>query len=107
MNDLRWNPYTARRIARRVMKFAVPLAIVFLLVIPVLITGMGCKRETGVPGYESYVIRRPWGGKTTFVQTLRGVESTPLRARRSTFSTTWPRPWTCGPNATSRSSASR
>ncbi len=78
MNDLRWNPYTARRIARRVMKFAVPLAIVFLLLIPVLLTGIGCKRETGVPGYESYVIRRPWGGKTTFVQTLRGVESTPL-----------------------------
>jgi hypothetical protein len=38
----------------------------------------GCGRETGKPGYESYIVRKPLGGKTTFVETLHGVESTAL-----------------------------
>ncbi|NQT86435.1 hypothetical protein HQ560_06695 [bacterium] len=36
------------------------------------------KRQTGKPGFETYVVRKPWGGRTTYVQTLKGVESTPL-----------------------------
>lgn len=78
MSDFRFYSYRLQRKLRRLAKFIVPLAIVFILVVPALLRGLGCKRETGVPGHESYVVRRPWGGKTTFVQTLRGVESTPL-----------------------------
>jgi len=39
---------------------------------------VSCKRQTGNPGHESYVVRKPWGGKTTYIQTLHGIESTPL-----------------------------
>jgi len=70
--------YDLERVARRVGKFAVPLVILVVLVVPAALKGFGCKRETGVPGHESYIVRKPWGGKTTFVQTLHGIESTPL-----------------------------
>jgi hypothetical protein len=38
----------------------------------------GCGRETGKPGHETYIVRKPWGGQTTYVETLQGVESTAL-----------------------------
>lgn len=47
-------------------------AIAFLVAIA------GCGRETGTPGFETYIVRKPWGGKTEYVQTLHGVESTAL-----------------------------
>ena len=43
-----------------------------------LVATAGCGRETGTPGFETYIVRKPWGGKTTYVQTLHGVESTAL-----------------------------
>jgi len=38
----------------------------------------GCGRVSGEPGMETVVVRRPIGGKTTFLTTLRNVESTGL-----------------------------
>jgi len=70
--------YRAQQVAKRLVRFAIPLAIVLVLVLPALLKGFGCKRETGVPGHETYVVRKPWGGRTTYVQTLHGIESTPL-----------------------------
>jgi hypothetical protein len=47
-------------------------------VIVALVVAAQCKRHTGTPGHETYVVRKPIGGKTTYVQTLHGIESTPL-----------------------------
>ena len=73
-----YDSYHVQRVAKRLAKFAVPLVILVVVVVPALLKGFGCKRETGVPGHETYVVRKPWGGRTTYVQTLHGIESTPL-----------------------------
>jgi len=73
-----YDQYQMPRLLRRAVKFGVPLAIVLVLVLAALVIGFACKRETGMPGHESYVVRKPWGGRTTYVQTLHGIESTPL-----------------------------
>lgn len=59
----------------QLQKLAIPAAAV---VIAFLVFIASCHRETGTPGFETYVVRKPWGGQTTYVQTLQGVESTPL-----------------------------
>jgi len=53
-------------------------ALLIVLVVALLVAASSCQRQTGTPGFETYVVRKPWGGKTTYVQTLHGVESTPL-----------------------------
>lgn len=48
------------------------------LLVAFVVFASSCGRETGKPGYATYIVRRPLGGKTTYVETLYGVESTAL-----------------------------
>jgi len=60
------------------LRKVVPVVVLVAILVLPAIVARSCKRETGTPGHETYVVRKPWGGRTTFVQTLHGVESTPL-----------------------------
>jgi regulator of protease activity HflC (stomatin/prohibitin superfamily) len=61
------------RVAAAGIAVAVVIGMFILIVVATVF-----ERQTGKPGFETYVVRKPWGGKTTYVQTLQGVESTPL-----------------------------
>jgi hypothetical protein len=39
---------------------------------------MGCGRVSGKPGHETVIVKRPFGGKTSYETTLQNVESTGL-----------------------------
>jgi hypothetical protein len=39
---------------------------------------LGCGRVSGTPGEETVVVKKPFGGKTTYLTTLKNVESTGL-----------------------------